>query len=174
MTNLRSSQKRRYKKSTKTKKIKPERDGERCMRVEFDEFIINDDKGSLNIETIKGFLSRSYWANNRSPERIEQSINNSICYGVFHGSRQIAFARVVTDDATIYWLADVFVDEEYRGRGIGKKFIQILIHSERLKDLMGVLGTKDAHEIYEEYGFIRDNERFMKRLPDYLTNKAKG
>jgi GNAT superfamily N-acetyltransferase len=140
------------------------------MKITFDEFTISDDKSMLDIETVFGFLSRSYWANKRSKDRIEQSINNSICFGVYHGSKQIGFARIVTDDATMYWLADVFIDEEYRSQGIGKKFVETIIKSERLKDLMGVLGTRDAHSLYEKYDYTKDNDRFMIRLPDYIRN----
>ena len=143
------------------------------MREEFKEYIISDDKELLDIQTIKGFLSRSYWANTRTAERIERSIQNSICYGVYHGKKQIGFARIVTDDATMYWLADVFIDEEYRSKGIGKQLIKTIITSDRLKDLMGILATKDVHELYTKYGFIHDNERFMRRRPDYIAKKKK-
>lgn len=143
------------------------------MREEFNEYIISNDKKLLNMQTIKEFLSRSYWANKRTAERIESSIQNSICYGVYQGNKQIGFARIVTDDATMYWLADVFIDEEYRNKGIGKQFIKTIITSDRLKDLMGILATRDAHELYTKYGFIQDNERFMRRLPDYITNITK-
>lgn len=117
-----------------------------------------------------GFLSRSYWANQRSIERIVQSIENSICYGIYDGSKQIGFARVVTDDATMYWLCDVFIDEEYRGKGLGKKFIECITNSEELKNLMGVLGTQDAHGLYGQYHFEEDKERMMRRMPDFLRN----
>ncbi len=143
------------------------------MRKEISEYFISDDKDLLDIQTIKEFLSRSYWANNRTTERIEKSIQNSICYGVYHGNKQIGFARIVTDDATIYWLADVFIDENYRNKGIGKQFVKEIISSDRLKDLMGILATRDAHELYTKYGFIHDKDRFMRRLPDYITNNRK-
>ena len=83
----------------------------------------------------------------------------------FDGSKQIGFARIVTDHVTMYWLADVYVDEEYRGRSIGKRLIETITNSEDLKDLVGILGTKDAHELYEQYGFERDTNRFMRRVP---------
>jgi GNAT superfamily N-acetyltransferase len=138
------------------------------MEIKFDDYIISDNKELLDIKTIKGFLARSYWANKRSEERTDKSIRNSDCYGVYHGNKQIGFARVVTDHATIFYLCDVFIDEEYRGKGIGKKLIESLITSEKLKDLMGLLGTQDAHELYKQYDFESDTDRFMKRRPDYL------
>lgn len=140
------------------------------MHVQFEEYIISDDKNLLDLDIIKGFLARSYWANRRSETRIERSIENSICYGVYDGKKQIGFARVVTDHATMYWLCDVFVDEEYRGKGIGKKLVESITGSEELKNLMGLLGTKDAHELYRQYAFESDPERMMRRMPDYLRN----
>jgi GNAT superfamily N-acetyltransferase len=135
------------------------------MRYEFDGFFISDEKGLLQIDVIAGFLSRSYWANKRSMTTIQKSIEASVCVGVYHGSKQIGFARIVTDHATMYWLADVYVDEEYRGKSIGKKMIETITSSEELKGLVGILGTKDAHELYEQYGFEREPSRFMRRMP---------
>jgi GNAT superfamily N-acetyltransferase len=73
----------------------------------------------------------------------------------------------------VFYLCDVFIDEEYRGKGIGKKLIESLITSDELKDLMGLLGTQDAHELYKQYDFEPDPERFMKRKPDYIRNITK-
>jgi len=141
------------------------------MKVQIDEFTISDDKSMLDLDTILSFLSRSYWASGRSRERVVKSIKNSLCFGVYHGSNQIGFARVVTDDATMYWLADVFIDEQYRNQGIGKTFVETIVKSERLKDLMGVLGTRDAHTLYEKFDYVRDDGRFMRRMPDYIRLK---
>jgi GNAT superfamily N-acetyltransferase len=138
------------------------------MDIKFDDYHISDKKELLDINTIKGFLVRSYWASQRSEESTERSIQNSICYGVYHERRQIGYARVITDLATMYYLCDVFIDEEYRGKGIGKKLVESLITSDELKDLMGLLGTRDAHELYKQYDFESDPERLMRRRPDYI------
>lgn len=140
------------------------------MHIQFNQYLISDDKSLLDVETIKAFLSRSYWANKRTAERVEKSIQNSLCYGVYNGSEQVGFARVVTDYATMYWLCDVFIDEEHRGRGIGKQLVQSLTTSDELRDLHGILGTKDAYELYEQFGFASDKERMMRRMPDYIRN----
>jgi GNAT superfamily N-acetyltransferase len=142
------------------------------MHVLYNKYLISDDKSLLDIGTIKAFLSRSYWANKRTPENVENSVQNSLCYGVYDGSRQVGFARVVTDHATMYWLCDVFIDEEYRGKGIGKQLVECLTTSVELKNLLGVLGTKDAHELYEQFGFASDKERMMRRMPDYIRNQS--
>jgi GNAT superfamily N-acetyltransferase len=147
----------------------------RCffMQLEFNGYIINDDKSLLNLDVIKGLLAQSYWANRRQAERIETSIHHSLCYGVYQGSQQVGFARVVTDHATMYWLCDVIIDEAHRGQGLGKKLVESLTQSEELKDLMGLLGTRDAHELYEQYGFEADTERMMRRTPDFIRNRGK-
>ncbi|RCW50380.1 GNAT family N-acetyltransferase [Paenibacillus prosopidis] len=140
------------------------------MHVNINQYLISDDKSLLDMETIKAFLSRSYWASKRTAERVEKSMQNSLCYGVYDGNKQVGFARVVTDFATMYWLCDVFIDEEHRGQGIGKKLVGSLTTSDELKDLLGILGTKDAHELYEQFGFTSDKERMMRRMPDYIRN----
>ncbi len=136
------------------------------MECIFDEYKISDDKSLLSIDRICEFLARSYWAKERSSETIEMTIKNSICYGIYRNGEQIGFARAVTDRATMYWLADVFIDEKYRGQGLGKKLIQCIVESEELKKLVGILGTNDAHGLYEQYGFTKDPDRFMRRIPD--------
>ncbi|MGG1555280.1 GNAT family N-acetyltransferase [Paenibacillus ferrarius] len=138
------------------------------MKMEWNGFLISDDPRLLNVETVVQFLGKSYWANKRSRERIDISIANSLCFGVYEGARQVGFARVVTDHATMYWLCDVFIDESCRGKGIGKKLVESITQSDELKDLMGLLGTMDAHDLYRQYHFEDDKERMMRRMPDYV------
>jgi GNAT superfamily N-acetyltransferase len=127
------------------------------------EYLFSDNRELLSLETICGFLKRSYWAGQRSREVIAKSIEHSLCYGVYHQGRQIGFARVVTDHAVIYWLCDVFIDEVHRGLGLGKKLITFVVESDELKGLTGILGTRDAHKLYEQFGFERDPVRFMRK-----------
>ena len=140
------------------------------MHIKFEDYLISDDKNLLNHETIHNFLSRSYWANNRSNETIRTSLEASICVGVYHGTKQIGLARLVTDHATVYWLCDVFIDEDYRGKGIGKKMIESITTAEEYKNLLGVLGTKDAHGLYKSFNFDLDSEKLMLRRPDFTRN----
>ncbi|MTV49883.1 GNAT family N-acetyltransferase [Heliobacillus mobilis] len=135
------------------------------MEVKFEDYLISSDKSLLNCETIYMFLASSYWAKNRPIEAINKSIETSLCFGVYHGNRQIGFARIVSDFATMYWLADVIIDEEYRGKGIGKKLVETILTSEDLKGLNGILGTLDAHGLYEQYGFVKNADRFMVKRP---------
>lgn len=130
------------------------------------EYLISTDKSLLNISVIHSFLSTSYWAPGRSAETIQRSLDNSLSFGIYKDNEQIGFARVVTDYATIAWIADVFVLEEYRGRGLSKWLMEVIISH---PDLQGfrrwVLATKDAHGLYRKFGFteLRLPDRWMER-----------
>ena len=108
-------------------------------------------------------LGKSYWASERSRETIATSIKNSICFGVYKDGKQVAFARAVTDYSTSFWFCDVIVDERHRGKGLGKAFVDFALSSESLKGLNGVLATKDAHSLYEKFGFAKFDGLFMGR-----------
>lgn len=132
------------------------------MRVEYEHFFISDEKSLLDLEIIHGFLQRSYWAGNRPLEITIKAVNNSHCYGAYNNdNKQIGFARVITDSATTFYLCDVFIDEVYRGQGIGKALVSG-INSE-YPGLTGVLATKDAHTLYEQLGYVRDSDSYMKK-----------
>jgi GNAT superfamily N-acetyltransferase len=96
-------------------------------------------------------------------ETIKKSIENSLCFGMYADSTQIGFARCVTDFATIYWLCDVIVDDRYRGQGLGNALIRFITERDTLKPLTGILATRDAHGLYEKYGF--KPEETMRRRP---------
>jgi GNAT superfamily N-acetyltransferase len=129
------------------------------------EYQISTDKSLLSVERISYFLSQTYWAQNRTREQIELTIANSLCYGLYHEGQQVGFARVVTDGVAMFWLGDVFIDPKHRGKGLGKKLVQHIIESPELRGLGGLLATRDAHSLYEQFGFYRDPERLMKRPP---------
>lgn len=130
----------------------------------FGDYRVSTDKTLLDIDKICEFLNKSYWANDRPREVVEKSIGNSICFGVFHDDKQVGFARAITDFATFYWICDVFIDETHRGRGLGKKLVQCIVEADELKDLKGALATMDAHGLYEQFGFQKDDGgRYMRR-----------
>lgn len=131
----------------------------------YQKYVISDDPTRIDVETVVDFLATSYWANKRPPEKIRQSIQNSLCYGVYDEGRMIAFARLVTDGATMYYLCDVFVLDEYRGQGISKKLIESIVNAPEREWMTGLLGTRDAHGLYEQFNFSTDSERLMRRLP---------
>lgn len=135
------------------------------MEWEFRGYTINTDKSLVSVDRVKDFLSKSYWASDRSREDIEKSIMNSFCYGLFHQDNLVGFARVVSDYVTVFWICDVYIDENHRGKGLGKKLIECIIETQEFKDIRGILATKDAHGLYEQFGFERVEARFMKRMP---------
>jgi GNAT superfamily N-acetyltransferase len=136
-----------------------------------DNFEIDDDRERLDLDAIHYFLSNeSYWARNRSREQTETAIENSICFGVYDSERQIGFARVISDKATFAYLGDVYILDEYRGQGLSKWLMQVIVDHPELQGLRRwVLATKDAHGLYEKYGFHQfvHPERWMERpAPD--------
>ena len=135
------------------------------MEMEFNDYLISDSKNLLQIDRIHTMLKSTYWANNREIETIKKSIDNSLCFGVYKNNVQVGFARCVTDFATAYWLCDVVIENDHRGLGLGKALMKIITEHDEIKNLLGILGTKDAHGLYEQYGFNRDKEAFMRKRP---------
>lgn len=125
--------------------------------------IISDDKSKFPVEQAIELLHTTYWAEKRDPEVIKKSIENSIVFGVYKDDSLIGMARVITDFATTFYIADVIIDEKYRGNGLGKKLISTIMSDERFSSLLGILVTRDAHGLYEHFGFKRDTERAMTR-----------
>ena len=134
------------------------------------DFVISTDRSRLNIEFIHSFLStQAYWAIGRSLEVVQRAIENSLNFGVFDGSKQVGFARVVTDYATFAWLADVFIIDEYRGRGLGIWLIEVITSHPNLQGFRRwILATRDAHELYRRFGFneIANPQRYMEKMSD--------
>ena len=134
-----------------------------------DEYSISSDRSRLDLNLIHNYLSNeSYWASGRSREVVARSIENSLPFGIYRGDEQVGFARVVTDYATFAWVADVFVLPAHRGRGLSKWLMEIIIAHPQLQGFRRwVLSTRDAHGLYERFGFIKlhRQERWMER-PD--------
>lgn len=123
------------------------------------------DKTKLDIDTIIYFLHQhSYWAQNRPKKAIKRSIENSVCVGVYESGKQIGFGRIVTDYATVYYLADIFIIPAFQNRGIGKKLMNYICGLPELASLRGILTTQTAHSFYEEFGFSRANEIVRERI----------
>ncbi|HRE25336.1 MAG TPA: GNAT family N-acetyltransferase [Anaerolineales bacterium] len=119
-----------------------------------DGFEISIDPARLQIDAIADALTRTYWANGRPREVVARSLEHSRAYGLYAGDRQIGLARVVTDQATFAYLCDVYVLEEYRGRGLGKWLIDVIVNDPALAGLRRwLLATRDAHGLYRQYGF---------------------
>ena len=134
-------------------------------------FEISTDRSKLDIDMIHKFLIEdSYWAQTRTFEQTKTAIENSICFGVYLNDRQVGFARVVSDRATFAYLGDVFILDEFRGRGLSKRLMQTIVSHPELQGLRRwLLATKDAHGLYEQFEFapLRLPERWMERTaPD--------
>jgi len=128
--------------------------------------LISDNPALLDRALILDFLhNRSYWAREATRETVDRSVDNSLCFGIYLDAKQIGFARVVTDFATFAWLADVFIVEEKRGQGFSKKLVAAVLAHPRLQGLRRfMLGTRDAHGLYAQFGFkpMAYPERFME------------
>ncbi|MCB9299354.1 MAG: GNAT family N-acetyltransferase [Lewinellaceae bacterium] len=138
------------------------------------EFTISTNQELFDFPQIHGFIARqSYWAPEIPMAILRKSIAHSLSFGLFHGKRQIGIARVVTDYTTFGYLADVFIDETYRGQGLGKWLMAcILGHPELQGFRRWMLATRDAHGLYQQFGFtpLKKPETIMeKHNPDAYT-----
>jgi GNAT superfamily N-acetyltransferase len=119
------------------------------------EFLLSSNPEKLNLDIIHGYLSKnSYWSQNIPMNVVRRSINNSLCFGLYHGTVQIGLTRVITDKATFAYLADTFIIEEYQGKGLGTWMIETIMKSSELQGLRRwQLSTRDAHSFYQKFGF---------------------
>lgn len=134
-------------------------------------FELTTDKKRMQLDVIHRFLQKSYWANKRTLDAIKKSIEYSLPFGIFDGDKQIGFARVISDYSTFAWIADVFIDEDYRGQGLSKWLMESMLAHPELQELRRwVLATKDAHKLYSQFGFklLNKPERWMEI--DYQPN----
>jgi GNAT superfamily N-acetyltransferase len=139
-------------------------------------YSISTDKNLLQPEVIHHFLSNSYWAKDIPMEIVLRSIENSLCFGLYQGRNQVGFARVVSDFTTFAYLADVFVLEEHRGRKLAKHLMQEVFGHPQLQGLRRFcLGTRDAHKLYEQFGFhiIKKPELWMEIRHENIYSSKK-
>lgn len=119
------------------------------------EYVISTVKEKIDIEYVHGFLSQTYWATGIPLDTVKKAVKGSLNFGVYHNDKQIGFARMITDSATFAYLADVFIDQKYRGKGLSKWLIKVILAHPGLQGLRRImLGTKDAHGLYKKFGFI--------------------
>ena len=137
---------------------------------------LSSDRAEMQAEAIHAYLARSYWAAGIPREVVDRAIAGSFCVGAFDGDAQIGFARAVSDGATFAYLADVYVLEDHRGRGIAHAMVTEL---QALRELQGLrrwmLATRDAHGLYEGLGWDRvtDPSLLMQRhFPDVYESAA--
>ncbi len=134
------------------------------------EYLISTDKSRLDLAEIHSFLTTSYWAAGIPMEVVKKSIEHSLAFGVYKGDQQVGFARVITDYATFAYLGDVFILEPFRGQGLSKWLMKVIVAHPELQGLRRwVLLTRDAHGLYQKVGFteLGSPERYMERhFPD--------
>jgi GNAT superfamily N-acetyltransferase len=127
--------------------------------------VVTTDPSRFDVAAIHAFLDTSYWARGRPLAVVEKSIRGSLCFGVLEAGRQVGFARAVTDGATYAYLADVYVLESHRGRGVATWLMECVMSHPDLQGLRRfMLATKDAHGLYRKFGFaaLARPERYME------------
>ena len=133
------------------------------------DYSISTDRARLDVALIHDYIShQSYWGQGRTLEVVQRALDNSLNFGIYNDSQFVGFGRVVTDYATFAWIADVFVMEEHRGRGLSKWLMEVMLAHPQLQGFRRwVLATRDAHDLYARFGFIplHRPERWMER-PD--------
>lgn len=123
----------------------------------FGDYVITTYKNKLDLYAIHDFLSKeSGWSNNIPFETLKTSIENSLNFGLFYKDRQIGFARVISDFATIAYLGDIYVLDEFRGKGLSKTLMEQVMHHPNLQGLRRwILLTSTAEWLYEKYNFTK-------------------
>ncbi|MGF1706423.1 GNAT family N-acetyltransferase [Enterovibrio baiacu] len=123
------------------------------MTSDSERFSISNEKSNVDVMRLKTLLAGSYWAHDRDTDTIERSIKHSECFSLFDRENLVGFARVVTDYSTFAYVADVIIDPDYRGQGLGKWLVETVVNDTRWKGQLVMLATDDAHTLYEKYGF---------------------
>lgn len=132
------------------------------------DYTISTDPSQLDLDVIHGYLQQSYWSPGIPREIVARAIEHSLCFGVYQGTTQIGFARVVTDQATFAYLADVFILEAHRKQGLSKWLVAVILAHPDLQGLRRfMLATLDAHGLYAQFGFK------PIALPDRLMEKTR-
>jgi len=128
-------------------------------------YVISTDIEKIDVDVVHGFLSSAYWSRGVPRSIIQQAMHGSLCFGVYRDDQQVGFARVVSDQATFAWLADVFVLPTEQGAGLGTWLMEVVMSHPDLQGLRRwMLATQDAHELYRRFGFtdLVQPERYME------------
>lgn len=136
------------------------------INTTYEGYTITTDKSKMQVAAIHKWLSEeSYWVKGIPFDKVQEGFNNSFCIGVLKDNEQVGYARLITDYATIAYLADVYILDEHRGKGLSKKMLDTLLNINWVKDLRKILlGTLDAHSLYTRYGFetLAQPDRWME------------
>lgn len=119
------------------------------------EYTISTDPARIDLDAVHAYLSQSYWATGISRELVARCIAGSVAFGIFRGREQVGLARVITDRATFGYLADVYVLEAHRGKGLSKWLMEVILSHPELQGFRRwMLATRDAHGLYAQFGFV--------------------
>ena len=126
-------------------------------------YTILDGADKMNLTEVMVLLKQTYWADARPAEQVQRSMEHSHCYGVYLEDEQklVGFARVISDYATTYYLCDVIIDQARQNHGLGTALISYIENNPLYKGLRGILITRDAHALYEKFGYETLNDRAM-------------
>lgn len=129
-------------------------DGDAPVESVRGEYTVSTDRSRIDLRAVHAFLSQSYWSPGVPEAVVRRAIAGAICFGIYHGSEQVGFARVITDQATYAYLSDVYVLESHRGRGLAKWMMSVIMAHPALQGLRRFsLSTRDAHALYKQFGF---------------------
>ena len=135
------------------------------IETEREGYLITTDAAKMDIDCIHGYLAQSYWAAGIPKDVVERSIANSLCFGLFYKGAQVGFARLITDKATFAYLADVFILPGHRGRGLSKWMMETMHAHPGMQGLRRwLLATRDAHGLYEQFGWTGFTEEGCSRM----------
>jgi ribosomal protein S18 acetylase RimI-like enzyme len=128
---------------------------------------LDDDPARVDVDAVHDFLANhAYWARGRPRETVERLVREAErVVGLYHGERQVGFARAVTDGTALVYLADVYVLPDYRGRGLGVELVREMVENGPYADVKWMLHTRDAHDLYRRFGFGDPSDRVMERSP---------
>lgn len=142
------------------------------MEINQPPFTITTDKSRIDLGEVHRFLStETYWAKNIPLEIVQRSVDHSLCFSLFYESRQIGFARIITDKATFAYMSDVYILKDFRGKGLSKWLVQEMMSHPDLQGIRRfVLVTYDAQSLYEQFGFrkVAHPERYMEIIKDKI------
>lgn len=146
--------------------------------MNLDDYDITTDPARFDLDAIHAYLTRSYWSPGIPRETVARAAANSLCFGVIHHGEQIGFARMITDRATYAYLADVYVLEAHRGKGVSKKLMACIMAHPDLQGLRRMtLATRDAQGLYAKFGFTplkAPGNMMEKHVPDVYRQTAAG
>lgn len=117
------------------------------------DYVVTDDKAKVDVDRVHQLLSGTYWAAARTRETVQKTVDHSLCFSVLHNGLQVGFTRVVTDRAVFAWIADVVIHPDHRGKGLGKFLVSCIQNHPDVPGSLQVLRTRDAHGLYEKFGF---------------------